>query len=100
MAAGSEWLDAAEVRGVMDPWLQRESIAEDITAWVFAYRDRAGYRAATPQAAGLIQTTLNGLLDELNAQMFLAESKAKATEVIPCTPEQHCDEDHCCKEEQ
>ena len=98
MATSPQWVDAAQVCGVMDPWLQRDTIAEDIVAWVLDYQGRVIARSA-PHDQPLLMITLNGLLDELNAQMFLAESKAKDTEVLPCTPEHHCDEAHCCEEE-
>ena len=79
----------------MDPWLQRESIAEDITAWVLEYRDRAIARAVTPQGQSVITTTLNGLLDELNVKMFLAESQAK-----DAYEDKHCAPGKCCNDEE
>ena len=79
----------------MSVWLERDVIADDLTAWIVEYRDRVIARAETPQGQAVITTTLNGLLDELNVKMFLAESQAKDV-----YEDKHCAPGKCCNDEE
>ena len=78
----------------MDPWLERQSIAEDMTTWLTEYRDREVRVTPTPQGQGVVTTLMNGVIDYVNAMMFQAESKAK-----DAYQEKHCEPGSCCAEE-